>query len=189
MRYFIYLFFIISFLSCTKDETSTYTDFQETLIKAESSGWGINESHFDINIDKADSVDIKITAVNYHYHFYSGSYIQVECYNDYEIAFDTSNGNILPKEYYLGDTIEIDKYYTGNPLKIDYLYVSWSPVGTITDTLTYGISSNIYLYIVFRKQSGNKNILAWLKLKIIDSTSIILNSCNYIINQDIFIIE
>jgi hypothetical protein len=97
---------------------------------------------------------------------------------------------VMPKEYNKGDTIKFSDDFTGNSLMISYYTSSASPGGGNESTdMNYGVTLDKYLYIAFCKQNEGKNILAWVKLKVDPSLAIIVNSCRYIVNQDIFIIE
>jgi hypothetical protein len=95
----------------------------------------------------------------------------------------------MPNKHNIVDTIKFDGNYIKNSFKLSYYSSSTSPTGSETTRTNYGLHTDKFLYIVFRNQTGGKKKLGWLKLKINSSGSIQINSCYFVVNKDILIIE
>ena len=186
-----------------------FTDLHDTLFEATDS-WPVSYAvrSFDIDFDKDSVIDISIkVSASYSSSFGSESFTQVIPKNGFEIDFssyiyttwnwhpgltDTIFQNdtvMIPKVFNITDTISINNNFTNNSLMIGY---SESPGGASSQYvggIYYGITANKYEYIAFRKKTGNSNILAWLKVKVKGSSTIILNSCRYVLNENTLIIN
>jgi hypothetical protein len=205
----IYLIVVSTFLmyNCEKPNDikseKYFTDLHDTLIEA-SKYWPIYaEQYFSLDIDKDSTIDFSITVAAHFSHMdgpFAENYTQIFPKNGFEIAYtnnnytywylnpDTTyvyNSVLIPKTYNLGDEIKIDDNYTNTPLMITY---SFDGGYAVNSGRHYGISSG-FKYISFRKIIGNINTLGWIKLKVVYSSSIILNSCRYIENENAFVIE
>ena len=204
----IYLSFCM--YNCKKDEISKkyFTDFHDILIKASDGPYESGDASYLIDIDHDNTIDVSI---NVHAHFSpaygSDCYIKMTPVIGYEIAFSRCIYNSwswhpdLADTIFKSDTVNIPKaYFTGNNISInddftyDSLMVAYSqdPGGIArpySSGIYYGMGRNEYIYIAFRKSLETFSRLAWLKVKIPNSYSIILNSCRYIENENILLIE
>lgn len=214
MRRTIYFFLVLCcyglFFNCKKEEevsvNKNFTDLHDTIITSyEMNG----SSSYDLDIDKDDTIDISITVVRTYSSMYPhGNYIQISPKKGNQINFsnyiDTSwywnptlpekiftyKNVMIPKIYNVGDKIKIDGDFTNDSTMITYYYSPGGANSAYFGDINRQVWINIgYKYIALRKRKENHDKLAWIKLKVISSYGIILNSCNYMETKDEIIID
>lgn len=216
MAKYIYLFILIVFLSCQKDEIVTqsvddnYTDMHDTIISVQ---WANGGRDFNLDIDNDSIDDVKFTVYSY-YSKYVGSkdYLQVTPLNGFELAFTKHQTTtwrlnahwvdtllvtdtvfvidtvLVPKVFNLGDTIFWNDKYSAESQMINYSDTPSSAGAKYYSGLRYGIKKGGYFYLGFHKLYNEKSRLAWLKVNPI-LYGIIFNSSCYIDNEKLVIIE
>jgi hypothetical protein len=183
-----------------------FNDLHDTLI----SPYGFyNPIYFDVDLDKDHIPDVSIKTYD-EYSVYGSFeyYIQIYSQNGYEISFSTivdTSFEWTPSKpdtsfyYYsvmmptindIDDIITINDNYTEDTIMIVYNKVPHP----VTRPYSKGISRNQwvgigYKYIAFRKLSETEHRLAWLKVSVISSTEIKINSCRYFEKKDEITIE
>lgn len=199
------------FFNCKKEEVGedgNFTDLQDTTIRIPD-GLMIGNANFDLDIDKDKTIDLSILVVKYYSSMYPWSnYIQITPKNGYQLNYsnyvDTSwywnptlpakvfeyGKAIIPKIFNGGDVIKLGGDFTNDSTMIAYYQNPGGASRMYHGDIYRKAWINIgYKYIALRKRRENDNKLAWIKLKVISSSEIVLNSCYYIENVEEFIIE
>lgn len=210
----VLLCFLALFAHCKKTEEPNieppideyFTDLHDTLLYVD---WACYDRHFSFDIDKDSTFDIKITCFSSYSSTGGGSrsYVEITPLNGYEIVYSNQetitwswNPEIdtiyhidtvrIPKAVHIGDTIFLEDYYTSDPIMIKYAYTPSGPGSGYSSGLNYGIQEESDYYMGFRNTNGDNHKLAWLRVKNGNAyKQIILNSCKYIENEDMLIIE
>lgn len=211
--------FIVSFISCKNHDevyvnpdselNDHYQDLHDTLFQASQFPVNFSEKFYDIDIDRDSVVDVTLKVhTNYSSFAIRENYIQILLKNGYEINYTTliettwhwnptltdtifrKDTIMIPKVHHLMDLISIDSDFSDQPIMLTY---SYDPGGVGVKYNSF-IGRNLwiaddYQYIVFRKIEGDKNKLAWLKVKVKGYQAIHLNSCKYVEKTEETILE
>jgi len=185
-----------------------FMDLHDTLIKAGDFPFANEESIYNIDIVRDTVIDISIIDFEYYSSAWgSVSYTKITPKNGFEIAFsnciytswewhpdltdtifkiDTVN---IPKVFVNRDSISINDDFTNNSLMISYGESPGGATRAYHSGIYYWIGTHEYIYFAFRKRLDLGSKLGWLKVKIPDSFGIVLNSCRYVENENILLIE
>jgi hypothetical protein len=195
-------------ITCEKDDKTDpfYTDFHDILFIP----MGINQlTPFDIDLDKDKIIDLSIKIKEGYSHYGSyDSYIQLYPKNSYEILFsiivdtayewspnapDTSFSYyrvLMPKINNIGDIINITDKFTDDTIMLVYNEVPHPMIRPYSKGIERNQWVGIgYKYIVFRKSNATVNKLAWLKVKVLNGTELMISSSRYFEKKDVIKIE
>jgi PKD repeat protein len=185
-------------------------DLKDTLIIQSLTYPG--STFYNLDVDGDNQFDITFTA-SYSYGSFmesrNESRIDITLKNGFEISIEKDSESIYQFLDHRIDTmwsgfnyISIPKMYHSNNELIFESNYSNSSINLISSRYSktqgsqfYTIYSNErwlstdYRYMVFRKQSKDIKLLAWLKVKANSARSIILNSSTCFINKDVVVIE
>ena len=219
MKKFRFIFIIVCFsiiiFNCKKTNDvkleKYFIDFHETILGYNNYyQWPpVQTEYYDIDIDKDSLTDITIFVSSNFGHdsgpTYTEGFIQVTPKNGIEMAFTnyidktwswnpSTNDTTyyyktvqLTKVFKLNDTIKFEDNFTDSSLFISYSYTR-NPI-TYNSNDEYGLKPNGLIYLAFRSGDVNNSKLGWLKVEVKGSSTIILNSCMYVVNENLLVIK
>lgn len=215
MKKIIFLVLILCYgllYNCKKEgEVSidkNFMDLRDTIIKIPD-GLMTGSTNFDLDIDKDNTIDLSVLVVKYYSSMYPWSnYIQITPKNGYQLNYsnyvDTSwywNPTLpdkvfeykkvkIPKIFNARDTIKIESDFTNDSTMIAYYQNPGGANSMYHGEIYRKAWLNIgYKYIALRQRKENDIKLAWIKLKVIGSSTIVLNSCSFIEKEVKTVIE
>lgn len=210
-RYLILILLCYSILfNCKKEEVAkneNLTELNDAIVKIPD-GLMIGSTKYELDIDKDKTIDLSIYISKSYSSMYAWrNYIQITPKNSYQLSYsnyvDTSwyqnpnmptkiyeyNDVTIPKIFNAGDTIKFDGTFTNDSTMIVYYQNPGGAWNMYRGDIYRKAWVNIgYKYIALRQRKENVNKLAWIKLMVISSSKIILNSCSFIENSEELII-